>query len=134
MIGFLPPNIPRILINRTIVAPPLSEEQDDDDEEETDFRDSYVFDAYLLGFCDSVVRALVRQLFAAAAATTSDEPTTTPQGELLSTVLDEEGTMEDDSPFADTLEDWKTITVPRERVFLFAGAYVHCNGEAAPLT
>jgi hypothetical protein len=47
----LPPNIPRILINRTIVHPAKSSlSQDEDDEEDVDFREDDVFDAYLLGF------------------------------------------------------------------------------------
>jgi hypothetical protein len=69
VIEYLPCNIPRILINRTIVHPattPASHQTPDDDNDEDeykDFRDNYVFDAYLLGYCDDVTRALARRLF-----------------------------------------------------------------------
>ena len=54
MIDYLPKNIPRILINRTIVHPPEQLEEDDDNNDDGitqqkrhDFRKNYVFDAYL---------------------------------------------------------------------------------------
>ena len=73
VIEYLPRAIPRILINRTIVHPqkttaatttirPISSRDKDDDNDDTDFRTNYVFDAYLLGFCDDVTRALGKQL------------------------------------------------------------------------
>lgn len=58
VIEYLPRGIPRILVNRNIVHPKTHE----DDEIETNFRKNYVFDAYLLGFCDDVTRALGKQL------------------------------------------------------------------------
>ena len=70
MIDYLPKNIPRILINRTIVHPPEQLEEDDDNNDDGitqqkrhDFRKNYVFDAYLLGYCDVVTRALGHDLF-----------------------------------------------------------------------
>jgi hypothetical protein len=67
VIEYLPSNIPRILINRAIVHPSTTsgDNADDDntDENDREFRTKYVFDAYLLGFCDDVTRALAKQLF-----------------------------------------------------------------------
>lgn len=138
MIEFLPQNIPRILINRTIVHPSTSAEESG----EASFRDNYVFDAYLLGFCDDITRALARQLFA-------DKPPTPIKkeqdvgkgmvehgGRLLSTVLNGKDT-------AFPAGNWDNITIPAERVLLFPGALsskddsseevayqeiVHCDG------
>jgi hypothetical protein len=69
VIEYLPSNIPRILINRAIVHPSTTigdtavDDDDDTDENDREFRTKYVFDAYLLGFCDDVTRALAKQLF-----------------------------------------------------------------------
>jgi len=66
VIEYLPPNIPRILINRTVVHPSTSGSGESDNPtlgDDYDFRASYVFDAYLLGFCDDVTRAMARTLF-----------------------------------------------------------------------
>lgn len=70
VIGYMPSNIPRILINRTIVHPKTSSKAaqrretshdscDDDSEDDIDFRDGYMFDACLLGFCDDVSTARI---------------------------------------------------------------------------
>jgi len=126
VIGYLPANIPRILINRTIVHPPEQTSDDDDndnedssdegDEDEKEFRDGYVFDAYLLGFCDDVTRALGKKLFSDDADTETDSD----RGELLATVLKESNNYEDDSSY--DAADWGGVQVPEERVFLFPGA------------
>ena len=68
VIQYLSPHIPRILINRNYVKPPKESTQNDKDEGdnnaslENDFRKDYMFDAYLLGNCDAVTRALSREL------------------------------------------------------------------------
>jgi hypothetical protein len=149
VIEYLPRNIPRILINRTVVHPSTTasaEGDDHDDDNEKEFRENYVFDAYLLGFCDDVTRALARQLFKKPPNTDTDTDTTPtdnskkkkqqrqrsrrttkknngPQqhdssygGRLLTTVLKGEDEEYD-------AEDWSAaISVPPERVLLFPGA------------
>ncbi|VEU38884.1 unnamed protein product [Pseudo-nitzschia multistriata] len=64
VIEYLPPTIPRILINRTIVHPKKATTTVSSENKHgtNDFRTNYVFDAYLLGFCDDVTRALGKQL------------------------------------------------------------------------
>jgi len=135
VIGYLPANIPRILINRNVVHPAVSttEQQEAHGDEMPDFREDYVFDAYLLGFCDDVTRALARQLFPS-----TDEPTPSPEvGQLLASLKDEDDLHFDKIP-------WSETKVPHERVFLFPGAQpvslendeddisyhevVHCDG------
>jgi Zinc finger, ZZ type len=125
VIGYLPKNIPRILINRTIAHPPeqIDEEEDesDGDDEDSEFREDYVFDAYLLGFCDDVTRALGKKLFSE-----SDNSSSGPandmqmeEGELLASILQDS---EVDSATAYSADDWAAVAVPTERVFLFPGA------------
>ena len=139
----MPRNVPRILINRTIVHPSASSAtasttDDDADPEDIEFRENYVFDAYLLGFCDDVTRALARQLFRVPEIPTkttiktkssddkSQKATTNSSlqrgygGRLLTTVLDDED--EDHSS-----DDWSIVTVPPERVLLFHGALASKN-------
>ena len=68
VIQYLSPSIPRILINRNIVkAPPehitVGTSCDEDEEQkDEDSRDGYVFDACMLGFCDDISRALVKEI------------------------------------------------------------------------
>ena len=73
VVQYLSPSIPRFLINRNVVKAAnrqirddTADEEDGDSkksvEEEEDTRDGYVFDACLLGFCDDVSRALVKEL------------------------------------------------------------------------
>lgn len=149
VIGYLPGNIPRILINRAIVHPPksnveASDDNDSDDDEERDFRDDYVFDAYLLGYCDDVTRLLAKNLFS---TDTRDGEGDKPEEkqtfcQLLSTVRErnsskveldgaasENGENDDDAddeqsvePEMFKAEDWAFCKVPEERVVLFHGA------------
>jgi NAD-dependent SIR2 family protein deacetylase len=87
IVDFLRPSIPRILINRTIVIPKHTDnkyssvkddhvqddrkeakdenddDDDDDDEKEKDFRNGYLFDALLLGFCDDITNSLAKVLW-----------------------------------------------------------------------
>jgi NAD-dependent SIR2 family protein deacetylase len=114
VIQYLPPSIPRILINRTVVNPPkyraasLSSDDNnsDDEKEEEDFReDTYTFDAYMLGFCDDVTRAVVKEMKTKSG--TNDE------GKLLSA-------LEDDEIFS--TKDWQSTSIPRDRILLFPGA------------
>jgi len=149
VIGYLPANIPRILINRTIVHPRFhnndngdKEKEEEDHINEPDFRKNYVFDAYLLGNCDDVTRALVREL---RVDDTKDNllPKSlhglVEMGRLLSEVraahrkvvesdIDGDGDEEegedddDDDEVLYRVEDWETAKVPAERVFLFPGA------------
>ena len=125
MIDYLPTSIPRILINRTIVHPAHSPDEEDPDDEE-DFRDNYVFDAYLLGFCDDVTRVLAKQLFA-------QESVDFRGGRLLAKLSKRDKALFD-------VDEWSETKVPRERVFLFPGAQAvddvdveyrevaHCDG------
>lgn len=134
VIDYLPKNIPRILINRTIVHPPESVEDGEDDNESDDFRKNYVFDAYLLGDCDVVTQALSRDLFNPLEAI--HPPPAAAQ--LLTTLLEA-------SPVAQA--EWKSARVPAERVFVFPGAQAppstepptwreraHCDGCTKPIT
>lgn len=118
VIGYLPPNIPRILINRTIVSPAHTVDPDSDDEEEQDFRDDYIFDAYLLGFCDDVTRALGKELLS-----TSCETSEAKEGKVLAALSDEDELY--------NAEDWKSTGVPPERVFLFPGAQASSGTDAS---
>jgi hypothetical protein len=105
------------LINRTVVHPAKTEvwvEATDCDTEE-DFRKDYVFDAYLLGFCDDVARELAKRLFSSKTTTSASN------GKLLSSLS------EDDEHY--DIEDWSSVNVPHERVFLFPGAQAPTNDD-----
>jgi hypothetical protein len=123
VIEYLPTNIPRILINRTVVHPStsLSSEEEEEEEHEKEFREKYVFDGYLLGFCDDVTRALAKQLFNKTAPSTAERKRRQKGGKydcggkLLTEVL------RDDHDEYDSKE-WSSLTVPPERVLLFPGA------------
>ena len=128
VIDYLPANIPRILINRTIVHPPTQIEDVGDSsssDDEKDFRSGYVFDAYLLGFCDDVTRALGKKLFSVENKLQSES---VERGELLATVLENEDDDADDSSY--TASDWIGVDIPKERVFLFPGALAPAQAEA----
>ena len=133
VIDYLPKNIPRILINRTIVHPPETIEENDKNHNDDDgdgiqhrrrhdFRKNYVFDAYLLGYCDVVTRALGHDLF-------STDTTNTNKGlldaALLSTVLESDNSYTNPTYRA---EDWLSVQVPSDRVFLFEGAQPSQSG------
>jgi NAD-dependent SIR2 family protein deacetylase len=110
VINYLPKSIPRFLINRNITHPPPAlsgASARSNGEEEEDFRDNYVFDAYLLGNCDDVMRALGKSLLDLHLDT----------DEFPSAILS-------DTTAADEvlLDRWSAVTVPKHRVFLFPGA------------
>lgn len=110
VIDYLPKNIPRILINRNIVYPPMSnfdESSGREEDEEEDFRGNYVFDAHLLGFSDDCTRALVKEM----TGTVNEE---NEEGKLLSCLA------QDDELYC--AEEWDSLTLPKDRVFLFPGA------------
>lgn len=122
VIEFLPTNIPRILINRTVVHPSTRvwSKEEEEEEDEKEFRENYVFDAYLLGFCDDVTRALAKKLFQKASSTPERNIIRKGGiddcgGKLLTEVL------RDDHDEYDSKE-WSSLTVPPERVLLFPGA------------
>jgi hypothetical protein len=118
VIDYLPKNIPRILINRTIVHPPEPVDDEEDGEQKYyDFRKDYVFDAYLLGYCDVVTRALAHDLFQKDATSNVQKNKDLKEAELLYTVL--KSGKADSSYNAD---DWSSVKIPSERVFLFQGA------------
>lgn len=132
--GYLPVNIPRILINRTIVHPSQPQDSCDDDDDDDgggggasdddrDFREDYVFDAYLLGYCDDVTRALAKRLFPASGDIAEAKPRPEDEGVLLACVKDEEGI---DGVGTHRKQDWTkskiASKIPPERVFLFPGA------------
>ena len=115
MIDYLPKNIPRLLINRTIVHPKhvTAESDEEDDPREKEFRENYVFDAYLLGFCDVVTRSLAKYLFSKEAPSS--------QGAVKAAGCSSLAALKsDDDEFR--VNEWKSTVVPRERVFLFPGA------------
>jgi hypothetical protein len=125
VIDYLPKNIPRILINRTIVHPPEPVEEEDDDNDDGvqqqkrhDFRKNYVFDAYLLGYCDVVTRALGHDLFNADTSNSNTNKGLI-DAALLSTVLKGNNPETNPSYHAD---EWSFVQVPSDRVFLFEGA------------
>lgn len=121
VIAYLPPNIPRILINRTIVHPAKLKEDNDDEYHEEDLREDYVFDAYLLGFCDDVTRALAKKLFS-----DRDENNAADGGKLLACLGDEDEYYDKD--------DWSAVHIPTGRVFLFAGAQPPTDDDASVLS
>jgi NAD-dependent SIR2 family protein deacetylase len=110
IISYLPPKVPRLLINRTIVSAPTNLPQDIDDfkNDEKEFRKNYTFDAYLLGFCDDVTRALVNRM--------NHTTKFSNEGKLAANLK------VDDPMFS--LVDWNSMILPRERLFLFPGAIV----------
>ncbi len=126
VIEYLPKNIPRILINRTIVHPKTATM----DDSQIDFRQNYVFDAYLLGFCDDVTRALGKQLGLGNAVEKKKEKThgikhktkegkTTKEEAISLRYASETGAK---LLAGDDDDSWKESTVPSERVLLFPGA------------
>jgi hypothetical protein len=123
VIKYLPANIPRILINRTIVHPPDDVQGDcmEDDNstasEDPEFRNNYVFDAYCLGFCDDVTRALGTRLLSGPGGPRLDISDANERGELLASIIENGG---DDSAYS--IVDWENVEVPHDRVFLFPGA------------
>lgn len=144
VIGYLPANIPRILINRNIVHPKTGKVTDDtgdeeSDDEEREFREGYVFDAYLLGYCDDITRTLAKNLFTPTEGDRNPEAEEQTQThcQLLATVRkrdsaklgkeeDEEDSDSEDDDSAD-LEahkagDWSFCHLPDERIVLFPGA------------
>lgn len=134
VVGYFPPNIPRILINRTIAHPTCDTEADGDPNTNSipacdrDFRDGYVFDAYMLGFCDDVTRALAKRLFAeqdSNSQATGSKPSQCFEGALLATLDDTNGHYKK--------EDWihskLTSSIPRDRIFLFPGALAPIDNE-----
>lgn len=118
VISYLPPNVPRILINRNVVDPPNVLAIDDDEDEEEDFRESYTFDAYLLGFCDDVTRAVVKEMNSMSG--------TSEDGKLLAA-------LEDDDPVFSS-NDWQSNTIPSDRIFLFPGAMHRSDNDELTYT
>lgn len=134
VIRYLPPDIPRILINRSVVHPPLADmlmddQEGSDQDEEKDFREGYVFDAYLLGFCDDINRVLARSLFCDEENDTLECPSSSTAGQLLAVVTSRQDNAECD---IHSFRDWKDVKVPHNRVFLFPGALpppLKCGGS-----
>jgi hypothetical protein len=131
VIKYLPANIPRILINRTIVHPPeeihgdcIDDDNNSTDSEDPEFRNNYVFDAYCLGFCDDITRALGTRLLSGSGGPTPHIHEVDERGELLATIAHSGG---DDSAYS--LEDWEKVGIPHERVFLFPGAEAPTGSE-----
>lgn len=115
VIQYLPPSIPRILINRNVVkAPSYVDDDDEDDDEEPEFRENYTFDAYLLGFCDDVTRSMVKEMKSG-----SDDGSG--GGKLLAAL------QENDDIFSP--EDWVSTCIPKDRVLLFPGAMQDNNTD-----
>jgi len=127
VVEYMPPGIPRILINRTIVQP--STRRTDSGEDEPELRKNYVFDALLLGFCDDVTRRLAKTMFqdnSLPIPVTSDKEIATDKaggGCLLTDVLNG-----NDDEYV--TEHWKGLSVPPERVLLFTGAQASHDHDA----
>lgn len=126
-ISYFPPDIPRILVNRCIVHPAESalvanDEISNDEEEEKDFREDYVFDAYLLGFCDDVTRALGKAMFPSK---------TMALEELDASQEQKSSSTESCSCNVESGWDWSGINVPNDRVFLFPGAQASAQADDA---
>jgi Zinc finger, ZZ type len=147
VIDYLPSDIPRILINRTVAHPALTassglnHENAVDNGRKKDFRQSYVFDAYLLGFCDDVVRSLSARLMSSPTSGSDESKSNcSASGRLL---------LSDGHTFGDGY-DWlaseaddknhliaatRVYKVPPERVFLFPGAELsRVNGASTATT
>lgn len=128
VIEYLPANIPRILINRNIVHPKASNVDRDsgsEDDNEKEFRSDYIFDAYLLGFCDDITRVLAKKLFSDSEEQGSNQT----HCQSLASLREpkpkrkEEGDdVTDAEPEAFKVDDWKFCKLPDERVVLFHGA------------
>lgn len=106
-----------------------NEDESGSDDEDSEFREDYVFDAYLLGYCDDVTRALGKKLFSTPDGNAPDSASGTglEEGELLSCVL------EASSESAYSASDWAAVHVPTDRVFLFPGALAPTGmSEEAP--
>ena len=137
VIEYLPKTIPRILINRTIVHPKAASsngnntnretegDSGSDDDDDGEFRKNYVFDAYLLGFCDDITRVLGKQLGlgwlngAAKKRKTRNKTPKRTKNKLLQLLIQ---TIEQHSNNDDEDSLWAEVTVPSERVLLFPGA------------
>jgi len=154
VIEYLPRRIPRILINRTIVHPKthsinttkntMNTNHNNDGGDEDDFRTNYVFDAYLLGFCDDVTRALGKQLGLGfdiknngktklkAEEKIEDIPKKKrPRQKTISNKEESSSSSSSSSSSTTTLissdnNEWSSITIPKERVILFPGALATC--------
>jgi len=62
VVTFLPPSIPRILINRNSVELPKMKQKKENVSNVLDFRGGkYSFDVRLLGFCDDVVKTIMAE-------------------------------------------------------------------------
>lgn len=123
-----------------------------------DFRENYVFDAYLLGYCDDVTRALTRRLFSAGPGDSAStvrpskaeaRPRPEEEGALLACLEGEEegdggggggggageGDVGGDRPHR--RQDWTkskiASKIPPERVFLFPGAVPPPDDAGAPV-
>ena len=147
VIDYMPKNIPRILINRTIVHPKTSKfdrgstDDGSKDDEEKEFRENYVFDAYLLGFCDDVTRVLAKKLFNSESQDQEDNQTYCrllatlrelnsgkrgkEEVDLGATSDNNDGHSNDDDAgelVGFKADDWTFCKLPEERVVLFPGA------------
>ena len=124
-IGYFPPDIPRILVNRCLVHPAesaLVNDENSDEDEEKDFREDYVFDAYLLGFCDDVTRALGKVMF--PSKTMAMEESDVSQEKNCSST-------ESCGCNVESAWDWSKIKVPHDRIFLFPGAQTSAQADDA---
>lgn len=131
VIQYLPTTIPRILLNCSVVHPPMetscdvgeSNNDDQSEDEVPEFRDGYCFDAHLLGYCDNVTRRLVDGI----KQPRSDVEQNDSAGKLLSRIhQDSKDNNDNDGSNGDNTFDaalWgQHTTVPFDRVLLFPGA------------
>ena len=133
VIEYLPTSIPRILINKTIVHPKSSNGA----ENASSFRKNYVFDAYLLGSCDDVTRALGKQMGLGSTMDNANKTldkggTTKKKGKrenVQTNYASETGAAIWDDNHQD---DSSAISVPKERVLLFPGALIGQEQQVSP--
>ena len=108
VVGFLPENIPRILINRDIVQVRKSSTQDSQD-------GFCIWDACLLGNCDAVTQAMKDKLSKTDSAATTSAEHKPHSGRLIAT---------DDNGNGLWLKKQ-----PRESILLFEGALLSATNE-----
>ena len=138
VIQYLSPSIPRFLINRDVVKAvnrqvgdnhvKVKNGKNEEGEEEEDARDGYVFDACLLGFCDEVSRALVKEMN----CNTNKKPVKESEGATIRNGGDETYRM-----LCTVEEEYRAAggTIrglhrhPSNRVLLFPGAMIPTEGS-----
>ena len=106
IIQFFPPTIPRILINKMLVNPPILSSEILEKMNHVDFRDGYIFDACLLGNCDDVTASIISSILSPNGTTENSKL----KGKLLSKLG------------VSQISSKKLYNQPLDRILLFPGA------------